>query len=197
MKHGRKRGPPLNHVQKYRQIQIYAKKFKVDVPNPVDRTSKAIVSRYHRILFGGYKKNGKFTYGITKSYKTTTKPIAKRLPFAPLRAPRIHAYIFPKLFGKLINISRKDIATFKTPIGKMKLLLMNKQKWALALKNQDEQLLRQLLKPVADEQIQIAIHGQNLGFKISPLDNMVNFILTNAAKTTSWADPQAIDVVIL
>ncbi len=119
----RKRSPPLTHLQKYNQIKRKAKAFHVNVPKPTTASNKAIVTRYHRILFGGYLKRkvkGKrvYNYGLVSGYKVTTKKGSDELLklYEIKRASRIKVNYFPKSLGKFVRAT-KDRFVFKTKVG--------------------------------------------------------------------------------
>lgn len=140
----KKRSPPLSHLQKYREIKQKAKAWKVDIPKPTTPATKAMVSKYHRLLFGGRTKSGKYTVGMVREYKPTTVKNAKVLDIMYHRkgAARIGAHYYPKNLGTVKRIGKKSV-TFESPVGTTRvpilkpsaLPLMTEQERVSALSN--------------------------------------------------------------
>lgn len=93
----RKRGPPKprqSYAQKYRQIKESG--FEVSIK----RTDKALISKYHRIIFGGRTKSGKYTVGLKSHYtplKSKHKDILQQFT-GDRRISRIKSALLPKEF---------------------------------------------------------------------------------------------------
>lgn len=124
----RRRKPPPSYDDKYRQIK--ESKFTVDIPKPTDARSKSMVTRYHRILFGGFTmREGKrvHTRGLSQSfdpYRGKDKQALNDL-YKVKGAARIKEAYFPKQFGKVKRISNDKI-TFQSKQGKYEIYRLDK-----------------------------------------------------------------------
>lgn len=140
----RKRPPPLSYSEKYKQIK--KSKFNVDIPKPTDAKSKAMVTRYHKILFGGKKRNGKHQYGLVQSFQPiTNKKYVNTLKnvYGKKGSPRIKAGYYPKNLGTVESVS-KNFITFKTKVGKVQVLNVNPKEIAAASTERKLELLKPL-----------------------------------------------------
>lgn len=118
----KKRAPPT-YNEKYKDIK--ASGWKVDIPRPTDARSKALVTKYHRILFGGFtKRNGKrvHTPSLNISYLPYTGKHSQAISDVYKRtgSPRIKNAYYPKELGKVKNASKKSI-TFESKFGRAKI----------------------------------------------------------------------------
>lgn len=110
----RKRAPPkrIGYRKKYDEIKKSG--FDVNISLPTTRGKKAIVTRYHRLLFGGYKSKKedgrrKRTVGISshfEPYKGKNKNIIKE--HYPISATRIKSTVIPK-GKKVVKVSKSTI----------------------------------------------------------------------------------------
>lgn len=117
----RKRAPPkrIGYRKKYDEIKKSG--FDVKLSLPTDRGKKAIVTRYHRLIFGGYKskkEDGRYkrTVGLNthfEPYKGKFKKIVKE--HYPTTGTRINATVIPK--GKSVVRATKDTLVLKGKYG--------------------------------------------------------------------------------
>jgi hypothetical protein len=127
-----KRKPPKqpSYADKYRQIKRSG--FKVDIPKPTDAPSKALVTKYHKRLFGGFvTRHGKRIHlqGIARSYKPYKGKHAESINelYRVSGSPRIKAAYYPKEFGH-IKRNGKQFITFESDAGSYKILKLNRKK---------------------------------------------------------------------
>lgn len=95
----RNRVKPQSHLQKWKQLKS---QFKIELPKPTSSATKANVSRYHRIIFGGRTSKGKHTIGITSYGKSYFGPNVDKLKgvFDKRKGiPRFFGAIIPKDFS--------------------------------------------------------------------------------------------------
>lgn len=94
----RKRGPPsrLSYREKERQLKDSGFKISLRAKSPLAR--KALITRYHRVIFGGKDSKGKFHLGLTSNYQPYTGKHSKLLRthfIGDRRIPNIKSGIIP------------------------------------------------------------------------------------------------------
>lgn len=162
----RKRGPPISYAEKYRQIK--QSKFKVNIPKPTDRYSKTLVSKYHRILFGGFvNRNGKrvHTMGLERSfipYKGKHQNAIKEV-YQKSGNPRIVNGYYPREFGKVKSVSKSNI-TFQSKAGTTKVLRVSPRKLGMATHEEREKLIGTKLQGINRERLQISFGAHSQPF---------------------------------
>lgn len=136
----RKRGLPQSHYSKWKQLR--ESDFKLKLPRPDTPSHKALVTRYHRQIFGGKNSKGKHIFGVTSHYQPY-KGKSKDLVGAafPKRKgiPRLSAALIPKGY-RVTNITQKHI-TLESAHTKEKIYITNKRRLLLDTDNELKRVL--------------------------------------------------------
>lgn len=162
-----KRGPPLSYNDKYRQIK--ESKFTVDIPRPDTPSAKALVTRYHRILFGGRKKDGSYTRGISSKFSPTKSKYADDIKelWKVKGASRIKNAYYPSQFGHVSKVT-KNFIYFTSKAGTFKILNVNPKELALASRAEREQML----KPLVGKRVQLMIGNSIQGIVFDDIEDV-------------------------
>lgn len=176
----KKRAPPLNYDEKYRQIK--ESKFDVNVSKPTTPSTKAMVTRYHRLLFGGRTSSGHYIRGIARNYNPTESKYSDdiRAIWNIKGTPRIRNAYIPKFLGSISSVSDNFI-TFKTKAGKFQILNVSPKDLATATKEERAKLLKPLKGKSA--QIVIGTSIQTIVFdEIDDLDDALDIVVESAGE---------------
>ena len=127
-KRRRKRAPPT-YNEKYKDIKDSG--WNVDIPKPDTPSGKALVTKYHRIIFGGFtKRNGKQTH--TPSLNISYTPYsgkhkeAVKTVYGRRLMPRIKNAYYPKELGNVKGATKKSI-TFQSKYSRTKIAIVRPQ----------------------------------------------------------------------
>lgn len=125
----KKRAPPT-YNEKYRDIKNSG--WKVDISPPNSPAAKRLVTKYHRIIFGGFTvRNGKRTH--TPSLNISYKPYSGKHQDAVSEVygrkgnPRIKNAYYPKELGVVKSANKKSI-TFQSKFGRAKIARLSPRK---------------------------------------------------------------------
>lgn len=173
----KKRGPP-SYAEKYKQIK--ASKFDVDIPKPTNTRNKSLVTRYHRILFGGaVRRDGKkvHTFGLVKSYTPYNGKFQDAVSnlYHIRGTKRIKNAYFPTEFGHVDKVHKRTIS-FKTKQGRFSVLRAKPNEIRKAAA-QGREALEALLKPIQKQtRIQI-ISGARMRPQYFDYESMIDEIM--------------------
>ena len=165
----RKREPPKTPLQKYRQLKRSG--FNVNVPRPDTPQAKAMVSRYHRKLFGGHitsgKNKGKYTFAITKSYSPTKDKRAYKLISKQKGVPRMGVALLPK--GTKLGRVSKDYVTIRDKRRTEKDYVFDKRRLA----KDPESEIKRVLNRQREKRFRIRVGNKVLPGEYHSIDSLL------------------------